>query len=327
MHAMRQALQVDCPEGHDWASVTVYAALPEDVDAEVRHARFESVKRMVDAALARLDKTEETIAARKEAERASGAAEVAEETAAERATKEANQAALGAVIAELERVSPDDDEPEGLLRKAGVLGSAKKRYAHTFYRAPLWPLLGSSATSPGGEHAREADIEAQRRARGHLEEAREHYKEAFRINGSQAWTVVQYLALWSALEPPDGDPEHQQDFCDFWTTAHTIARDNLRSHDPQRITWAHGALMELAVLAQLLPAEHPARANARATAVKHLNGLLSTAERRLDAYSMRRQLQRYADWWWAARDDLRELPRSLAATMLVYGVPRTLNAT
>ncbi len=329
VHAMRQALQVDCPEGHDWASVTVYAALPEDVDAEVRRARFESAKRMVDAALARLDKAEETIDARKAAERAAGA-DVVDETELERQQKAQNQAALRAVIAELERVSPDDDQPDGLIRKAGVLASAKKRHAHTYFRGPLWPLLSAIARTGDEGAPKEADIEAQRRARNHLEEAREHYKEAFRLNGSQAWTLVQYLALGSALEPPDptaADPSQLRDYEAYWTTAHTIARDNLSSTDPQQIVWAHGALMELAVLAQLLPGGHPARIGAREHAEMHLEGLLSTAERRLDAYSMRRQLQRYADWWWVGRGDLRALPLDLATRMLAYGVPRTLNAT
>jgi tetratricopeptide (TPR) repeat protein len=342
VHAMRQALQVDCPEGHDWASVTVYAALPDDVDAEVRRARYESAKRMVDAALARLDKAEEAISARKEAEAAAGSASVAL-TDAERQQKAQNQEALGRVIAELERIAPEDDHPGALLRRAGALGSAKKRYAHTFFEGPLWPLLSGAVKRGDDDAPDEADVEAQRRARNHLEEARDHYKEAFQINGSQAWTLVQYLALWAALDPPH-PPEPQRpvdprdatllpethplhDYEAYWTTAHTIAQDNLSSLDPQKVVWAHGALLELAVLAQLLPAAHPACVNAAATAEQHMEGLLTTAESRLDAYSMRRQLQRYADWWWRDRLDLKALPLRLATTMLAYGVPRTLNAT
>ncbi|MFO0761559.1 MAG: CHAT domain-containing protein [Byssovorax sp.] len=329
VHAMRQALQVDCPEGHDWASVTVYAALPDDVDGAVQRARFESVKRMVDAALARLDKTEEAIDARRAADQAAGAAAV-ELTDAERAQKADNQRALGAMIDELERVAPPDDGQAGQIRKAGVLGVAKKRYAHLFYRGPIYPVLGATR-GPNGEAPSDGDIEAQRKARAELEEARDHYKAAFQINGSQAWTLVQHLALWSALDPPDAegaDPERAEDYLAYWTTAHTIAKDNLSSSDPQQVSWAHGALMELAVLGQLLPQGHPAQVSARAQAFSHMEGLLSTQQSRQEAYSMRRQLQRYADWWWSGRPEaLRALPRDLSAKMLAYGVPKTLNAT
>ena len=58
-----------------------------------------------------------------------------------------------------------DVAPGALLRRAGALGSAKKRYAHTFFEGPLWPLLSGAVKRGADDAPDEADVEAQRRAR------------------------------------------------------------------------------------------------------------------------------------------------------------------
>ena len=56
VHDARQALHVDSPTAHDWASLTVYASLPPNMDDQVRRAREKSAAGAVWAAIGRLER-------------------------------------------------------------------------------------------------------------------------------------------------------------------------------------------------------------------------------------------------------------------------------
>jgi hypothetical protein len=186
-----------------------------------------------------------------------------------------------------------------------VIATAKKRVAQTLHPGPLWG---------------EGDAATRGEARRALEEARRHYREISLAGQGAAWAAVQVLSLTAALE---ADPLSltAPTFADRWTAAYVVAEDNLHMPDPQRVIWAHSNLVELYVLAQLLPADHGARGAARARAFEHLDHLLAIAGE-FDVYSLRRQLLRFADWWWRDRPDLRALPSDLARMMMERGVSR-----
>jgi hypothetical protein len=127
---------------------------------------------------------------------------------------------------------------------------------------------------------------------------------------------------WGGDAPLVWSPGAQQEYAGFWTAAHVVAEDNARSRTGRELTWAHGSLVELYVLAQLLPEGHWARREAGPRADQHLQAMMQTASG-VDGYTLRRQLLRYADWWWIDREDLRALPARLGARMAELGVEDT----
>jgi hypothetical protein len=312
VHDLRQALHVGCPSAHDWASVVVYAALPPDMDAQVAEARF---RRAVDALEAAIERHEQ---------------------AGDRRPDETIRA-MRAAMAWVDATVPEDDSRP---RAFGVIANAKKRVAQMLYPGPLALRSGAAAdaappSSPGTlafqaaaappspKEAAGADARAE--ARRTLDEARRAYRDIFRAGEGAAWPLVQALTLAAALDPPSADPapgETRPTFADQWTSAFAIADDNLRTADFQRVTWARSSLVELFVLAQLLPADHWAHGVARARASEHLDHVLAVAST-FDAYSLRRQLLRFSTWWWQDRPDLGKLPADLARTMEDRGVART----
>jgi hypothetical protein len=333
VHDLRQELHVACPDAHDWAAIVAYAALPPDIDAQVKQARFQRARMAVDTVMARLDRSS--------------------------APQEEDLRALEDVMRSFEAAVPDGDTPAERVRAYGLLASAKKRAALLFYGKPPWPLLsfdapamaaariaaGGSIPPPGDpgmagvfgfvaqprpapdpasdERSREA--RAQLASRAALEEARSYYMKAFRLSTNEPWSAVQWLALTAALDPLDDEGAGEM-FADRWTTARVIAEDNLSSPDLQNVVYAHGALIELYVLAQALPEGHRGRGEAAQKAGRHLDemlGIIATdpyPNARFDAYSVLRQLQRYADWWWRDREALRALPARLAQRMRGRGV-------
>jgi len=326
VHDLRQELHVACPDTHDWASVVVYAALPPDIDAQVTQARFQRAQRAVDTVMARLDGTTDP--------------------------QEEDLRALEEVMRSFESAVPEGDTPAERVRAYGLLASAKKRAALLYYGKPPWPLLvlegapalaaarispsGSIPPPPAGLAPRPARpahdaeegtraLRAQLASRTALEEARSYYMKAFRLATNEPWSAVQWLGLTAALDPMDEDGA-QEMFADRWTTARVIAEDNLSSADAQHVIWAHGALVELHVLAQLLPEQHRARVEAPQKAARHLDELLAIVatdpypNARFDAYSVLRQLVRFADWWWRDRPEIRALPARLAERMRLRGV-------
>jgi hypothetical protein len=303
VHDLRQALHVGCPDAHDWASVVVYAALPPDMDAQVATARFRRAVDALEAAIWRHErggdrKNDETLAAMREA------------------------------MAWVDATIPED---ESKTRAFGVIANAKKRVAHALYPHPLWIRRDAPPSpSPPGVLAfqaapalelQEDALEERGEARRALEDARRHYRDIFRAGEGAAWPIVQVLALTAALEaPPTG--RAPPTFADQWTAAFVVAEDNLRMPDPERLVWARSSLVELYVLAGLLPAEHWAHIEAPARAAEHLDHLLAIAGE-FDAYSLRRQLLRFADWWWRDQPELRALPEELARVMAERGVTTT----
>ncbi|MFT3766818.1 MAG: CHAT domain-containing protein [Minicystis sp.] len=379
VHDLRQTLHVACRDTHDWASIVAYAALPADMDAQVKRAKSQRALAAVNVAITRCDYAERS-------GRAAGAK-------AKGADAKAPIDTLADAMAWLESTQPKKEEQVEAAEQArlcGVLANASKRVAHVHYAGKLWPILTRSGTSEArvevetdDAEAREAgdvaeaapapidpsflgappadavshfiattpsapatsasatqpevtkpadgddkEAAAQAKARALLEEARRYYLEVLRKGTVEAWPVVQYLAISDALFPvdptlrPRDHAEAQRSFEGYWTMAYVFAEDNLRTKHDREVAWAHSALVELYVLAQLLPERHWARRESEASAHRHLDALLRSTND-MDKYSLRRQLLRYTTWWWKGRDHLVKLPQALGDKMDELGVAKT----
>jgi CHAT domain len=284
VHELRQELCIRCPETHDWASLVAYAALPADIDRQLQRASLRRRRLAVDKAMARIDL-------------ARGAAPTAEEDL------EADRSLRLAMDRLASTVPPAGAEEYKKHRDSlGRLASAEKRHAQILARRAA--ALGASAP----EKAAEARAESLRV----LTAARDHYREAFRLDMSASWALVQLLALDVAL---GSKLDVNQ-----WVTARGIAAFSIQYGDAHQAQAAWGALCELYVLAQLLPEGHESRTNAREAAEEAATALFEKA-RMEDAYSVKQQLNRYAEWWWADSPDLRSLPADLAKHLEARGVP------
>ncbi len=295
IHQLRQELAIRCPETHDWASLVAYAALPPDFDRQIDRVKLERRRFAVDTAMARIDLGQAAASGAFATAPAEARAEV--ESASDRALKQA--------MDRLKAAMPQADEIERQQLRGETLGrlaSAEKRYANILVRRADAMVDGPRRVELGAE------------IRATLESARAHYLDAFRLDMSAVWALVQRLALDIAL----GDSLDET----WWITAHGLSHFALDEGDPRRVIGAHGTLAELHVLAQVLPLTNEARAVAAKFAREHIDALLGVvAAESLDAYSVRHQLTRYATWWWKNDATLRALPEELVQVLDDAGVP------
>ncbi len=208
-------------------------------------------------------------------------------------------AKLNEAFTRLARLVPTEQiEPLDRARAVtllGVLGSAKKLSAEI-----LW-----SSNDPAWRKA--------------LVDARAHYRRVFRVDMTETWAAVQDLAISAAL----GDAIAPEDWAAHHRIAvHALETANNGSSTPRRI-WAHNALVELHVLAQLLPDRQGGARKEAADELGRLLTLISNLEQPpRDAYSLLRQLRRYATWWWKDKPEA-ALPMELADRLANEGVPST----
>ena len=316
VHDARQALRVHNDANHDWASVVAYAALSPDLDEQVRGARFERARVAINAIMGHIDD-------RRRSERGKPLPAGAEALERLMEIREDNRV-LSQRMKELERAVSDSDSVAERRRAYGLLASAKKLVAGMLEDQARAALAGGE----GGAGADGARLEV----RAALQDARHYYLTCFRLENSESWPLVQYLALTTALYPAmqpvvaEGMPNS---FANLWLTAYTLASDSLDAGYPrlssppaQRAVWAHGSLAELFVLAQKLPEGHWAREQAAVKAREHVASLINLVQSRayaqvdFDGYSVLRQLRRYGSRWWRGDAIHLALPDALVELLL-----------
>jgi hypothetical protein len=175
--------------------------------------------------------------------------------------------ALKREIRDLEIQLASNNEGTALDENVGLLGSAEKRLAE-FCFAQFYD-----------ENGRQASREA-------LERALKWYRRAFKMNPSHHWSAVQYLALDAAL---NGKLDRKD-----WKTAYRAAEvDRVREAE----FWAHGSLVELALLGRIIDERTDETAEVYLAEMRERVGRLAEAPRHDPFTATRLQLRRYVDWW------------------------------
>jgi hypothetical protein len=174
-------------------------------------------------------------------------------------------------IGELQFLLTSNNDGAALDENLGLLGSAEKRLAEFCFRQ-----IGGE---PGRAESRLA-----------LERARTWYRQAFTKNPSHHWSGVQYLALDVALSGAVNTKD--------WKTAYRAAEvDRVRANE----FWAHGSLVELALLSRRIGENTYEKTDETAEAyLEEMRQRISQLENPpvLDPLrSTKLQLLRYADWW------------------------------
>jgi hypothetical protein len=161
-HDLRQALHAECRDTHDWASVVVYAALPNDIESQLERVRFERAHQSLDTVMSRIDPYMQTAPVD-----ASGL--------------EATRLELKAAMKRFKELAPRGGQGKARhVQSLGVLANASKRVA--WFMRP----------KPGAPMSREY--------REALEDARRYYYACYQEGVRDPWPLVQYLALTIALE-------------------------------------------------------------------------------------------------------------------------------
>jgi hypothetical protein len=304
LYDLRDRLRSRVLQTHDWASLVAYASFPENLERQLADVRYVQSRAAVDAALQLNDSVN------KEA-----FDQIDEPTSGERqpdspprkeAKRESDfrQARLKMAQAEsrLNELLADElhgRQPQRLARMHGLLASTKKRYAESLFREnQLYKGRGDSR----------AELNANE-PRKYLSDARNSYWDAFQVDRSSSWAVVQYLGLEAVLKGVVGLVANQSE----WVAARVLAESDLslkgeHQHKDQRKAMAYGSLLELCLLGQLLPPEvrgtrtnDEARVEAErlATALKRLEHPDS-----IELYSTRRQIERYYRWFSTYQSEL-----------------------
>jgi hypothetical protein len=180
-----------------------------------------------------------------------------------------------------------EEETEERGRVLGLLASAYKRYAEV-----LW---GDVALSTPSTPAPSASYEKERRAIELVRKSREHYRESFEADRSQAWALVQSISLTAVV---DGDTAFQSALrAEEVQLAWLLSAQERKSHEPQRHAWALGNLIELNLLAPIIN-QPPSQAPDSSELTRLVTELIDTVGPDSgDVYSVKSQVVRYATFF------------------------------
>jgi hypothetical protein len=297
LYDLRDRLRSRVLGTHDWASLVAYASFPENLEEQLADVRYVQARAAVEAALQLNDSVNKAIEEpgpdsppRTDAQRESDFRQARQRmTEAERRQNE--------LLAD----EMHGRQPERLARMHGLLASTKKRFAESFFRENQLYPQGDARAKPNEDEPKK-----------YLTEARNSYWDAFQVDRSSSWAVVQYLAIEAVLEGVKGLVAMQSQ----WVAARVLAESDLslkeeHPHKEQRKAMAYGSLLELCLLGQPLPPEGrgtrtndeaKVEAERLATALKRLEHSDS-----IELYSTRRQIQRYYRWFSTYQPELKPL--------------------
>jgi hypothetical protein len=282
IHDLRRRLFSQIPSRHDWASLTAYLALPDDFEKQLSAAKIKLAQESINAAhtyadALTLQKSELIEPAQRPSIVSDGIRERME-TAKER---------LNDLIKEI---------PQEKAEIFGLLASAEKRQAEVWFRL-------------------ENDANSKRL----LSAARDHYWESFQTDRRLHWAITQFLSLTAVLAAIYGQRAEQDAASEaaqtrpesslptLWAMARMHSLYDLNHESNKQQAWAHGNLLELYLLS-LLPEFGVAKdaIDAEGLALHHTERLIAVAgPRSFEAYSTRRQILRYLEWYKKlAKDDV-----------------------
>jgi CHAT domain/Tetratricopeptide Repeats-Sensor len=300
LYDLRRRLYAQFPERHDWASLTAYVSLPPDFEDQLSGVQIEQAMQSINAAMNHADWAIRSLFVRIRTRR--GTPETPEPAPeAKHRLLETARRKIENAKARLERLLTL--LPRERAQIHGLLASTHKRHAEV--------LFSSKRSSLMSDEKKRHDLKESIRL---LQQARDHYWDAFVLDRSKSWAVVQYLSLTLVMRQRPLDPEvmpeqllpqvelqpdhGEKDPVALWSLAHLVSRYDLRSSDQDRAIWGHGNLIELYLLLPLMPVQpvltfDPVQEMRRLT-----DAMIELAGRdSFSLYSTRRQIFRYVEWF------------------------------
>lgn len=305
---LRRQLKMQFPDTHDWASLIAYASFPADLPTQLEHVRYEQALRSIEAAFSYSDVDtlrlyESWDHTSRDKRRSLTTKESKEFSELDRRLSTAKDR-LRELLRD-RKIRQSQLPPEQLSQIYGRLGATEKRQAEIeFFRRPE-DLAGQPIHRP------------RRQWQITVERARDYYREAFSVDRSQTWALVQCLALSVVVDfdrivqTPEHDPTLPHELStlrDDWQLAKLLSERDISDEDRITRSWAISNLIELQLLALWLP-ENESRPSRQEVEERYnsvrseLLILANDLERNVgegdwEIISRRRQLRRYINWFY-----------------------------
>ncbi|MBF0623907.1 MAG: CHAT domain-containing protein [Magnetococcales bacterium] len=320
-HRLRTELFALHPEAHDWASLVVYDALPENLEQQLAALRLERAKRAIDTALDHIDRALDD-------KSDSDSSDIPILTRGFIQVEEAEQR-LHPDRLGLRSTRVNVLRASTAKRKAGILFEVFKglttKSADQLARLRTEPAtqgfleaarvvvnLPRKEAGPGQDHpVLEAIL---KRSMDELQLSYVRYQKNVRLNMGCAgykyrrenalhWSLTQVLSLQAAWRQPLKQ--------DYWLATLLSGQLDLTAEQNNDRLWAHASLTELYLIllayeeqtwsaGQRVDSPWPRTHNeARDQAMGHLRQMIGLEDNPLglSLLSTRRQLLRYVDWW------------------------------
>jgi hypothetical protein len=283
IYDVRRRLYSQFPSRHDWASLTAYLSVPGDFEEQISAVKIKQALESINAAMSHADEATRRTSNRIQRKLSSGRRQDDVSKLLEEARQRMRDAKkrLNDLVASI---------PGEKAKIYGLLASTEKRQAEVLYWA--------------------SDDEESNKL---LVGARDHYWESFQADRALHWAVVQYLSLTLIIakmpglmeeEIKPGSPDAVQlrpekSPKQLWSLARMLSLYDLHNESRETQSWAHANLIELYLLSLLpeLSGSLP-QAEVDRLAVEHTDQLIDIAGwNSFEAYSTRRQMLRYLEWY------------------------------
>lgn len=295
LYDLRRRLYTQFRNKHDWAGLTAYVSLPSDFDQQIKDVQIRQANRSINAALNYADEATRRFFKKTRSKKS--------QTPTAPINAEDQKKLLESAREKIEQAKKKlvrllDSIPDERAQIYSLLASTEKRQAEVLYSAAQGSLI-----DPGTrDHNRVESIQL-------MNKARDHYWDAFMLNRSESWTLVQYLSLTLILQrlydtetttpeamttPPEKNIEA------LWSLARLLSLYDLLSEKRNIAVWANGNLIELYLLSLLMGPDNdrPTPQDARIQALERTNALIDGAGRdSFEVYSTERQIVRYVTWF------------------------------
>ncbi|MGA2075441.1 MAG: CHAT domain-containing protein [Terriglobia bacterium] len=299
---LRRELVARVPRTHDWASVVAYASFPQDLERQLSIVRIRQASRRIEAALNHADFVTKGDSERMKKRKMGPELQTNSKTMTEATLERLREATLERLReATLERLrdairrmedvlSTSSEEKEQQYEVYGLLASAEKRRSQVFWRLATHPTLAQLQTQtftglPIPHYASKA-IDS-------LRKALEAYRRCFALDRSQAWALVQAMALTAVLDGGEAITR------DEWELSRLLSEEDLKGDDRQRRAWARSNLIELELLAGLVPVLIADSSRQKANIADQIKELLrAVGINSPEIHSTRRQLERYEEFFY-----------------------------
>jgi CHAT domain len=276
---VRRRLYGQFPARHDWASLTAYLSLPRNFEKQLSAIKIQQALESINAAMSHADEATGRTSSRiqpklSSEEKQDNVTQLLEEA---RQRMRDGKKRLNDLVTTI---------PEQKAKIYGFLASTEKRQAEVLY------LVGDDAES-----------------NKLLVSARDHYWDSFQTDRALHWAVVQYLSLGLIITKipglmegeitPGSQSRAEKSPKQLWSLARMLSLYDLNHESRDTRSWAHANLIELYLLS-LLPELNGllAPAEAERLAIEHTDQLLDIAGwDSFEAYSTRRQVLRYLEWY------------------------------
>lgn len=275
LQQLRSKLHALSADTHDWASLVTYAALPDNLEDQLKDMQYAQAKKAIDAALEHVDKCIEKM---KDPNRPKN-------------EEMERLYALFKRVDEASRRMPTTGEYE--TEGKGMLASTEKRKAEAYFRASL-----NAPSEKNQDDFSFRSLDCLQKSLNYYEQAyRENMRESagvIRKRRSLHWVMGQYLSVRAVL----GEPFLR----DHWGAAMVSTNVDLCSQEAhgEVIAWAHGTLAELYLILLAYAPDHVPmeQEEVHGEILGHIHQLLSIVD--FDSFavkSTRRQFKRYIEWW------------------------------